>query len=64
MERERQAKWDAAHLRTATTKLTAQDYELFRATCYAQGKTPYAVLQQLVTEWMERERYTPCCGSW
>ena len=51
--RERQAKWDAEHLRTATTKLTVEEYERLREMCAAQGTTVYEILGKLVRAWMD-----------
>ena len=44
-ERDRQARWDAREMRTATTKVRREVYEKFRALCQEQGETPYSVLQ-------------------
>ena len=51
--RECQARWDAEHLRTATTKLTVEEYERLRGMCAAQGTTVYELLGKLVRAWME-----------
>ena len=53
MERTRQAKWDKRRLRSATTKLPVEYYMEFRIACYAAGRTPYAVLRQLIDGWMK-----------
>lgn len=52
--RERQARWDAQEMRTATTKVRWDVYEEFQAMCQERGKTPYAVLQGLLRDWMEQ----------
>lgn len=54
--RTRQAKWDAANLATAATKLDRDEYGEFRAMCAAEGVTPYAVIGQLVRGWMRQRR--------
>lgn len=54
--RTRQAKWDAAHLATAATKLDRDEYGEFRAMCAAEGVTPYAVIGQLVRGWIRERR--------
>lgn len=43
--RDRQARWDAREMRTATTKVRRETYDLFRKLCQKQGETPYSVLQ-------------------
>ena len=53
LERTRQAKWDKRCLRSATTKLPVEYYMEFRIACYAAGRTPYAVLRQLIDGWMK-----------
>ena len=54
--RSKQAKWDAAHLATAATKLERSEYGEFRALCLAEGVTPYAVIGKLVRGWMRERR--------
>lgn len=39
-------------MRTATTKVRREEYQLFRRLCRERGKTPYSVLQDLLFEWM------------
>lgn len=54
--RDRQARWDAREMRTATTKIRRETYKEFRNLCEAGGKTPYAVLQMLLLDWMKQAR--------
>lgn len=50
--RDRQARWDAREMRTATTKVRRDVYEAFRRLCEEQGKTPYSVLQAFVLKFV------------
>ena len=52
MDRERQARWDAAHLRTASTKLTVAEYRQLQEACAAEGHTVYSLLRWLLQEWL------------
>lgn len=53
--RERQARWDAAELRTASTKVRREVYERFQELCHTAEKTPYSVLKALLLDWMRRQ---------
>lgn len=53
-KRDRQARWDAREMRTATTKVRRDVYEEFRRLCQEQGETPYSVLQGLLLDFMAR----------
>ena len=59
MERLKQAKWDAAHLATVSTRMQVPKYLLLRALCRAAGTTPYALIKLLLEEWM-----AGVAGSW
>lgn len=50
--RERQARWDLEHLRTASTKMVPEEYRLFRALCAARKTTAYIVLRTMARRWM------------
>ena len=52
MDRERQAKWDAANLRTASTKLRPAEHQALRAACERQDVTVYDLIRQLLRAWM------------
>ena len=52
MERERQARWDAAHLRTASTKLTVAEYRMLQEACAAEGHTVYSLMQWVLREFI------------
>lgn len=43
-----QARWDKEHLRTVTTKLSKEDYAIFRDKCMLYGHTPYSMTKQLI----------------
>ena len=46
--RDRQARWDAKEMRTATTKVRREVYEEFDRMCRNRSRTPYNVLQELL----------------
>ena len=52
MNRERQEKWDAAHLRVASTKLSAEQYLAIKGMCALQGTTVYALIKALLLRWV------------
>ena len=52
-DRDRQARWDAREMRTATTKVRRETYDLFRRLCQEQGETPYSVLQGFLLAFVE-----------
>ena len=52
-ERHRQAEWDARELRTASTKVRRETYEIFRRLCRARKTTPYAVLQGFLLAYVD-----------
>lgn len=51
--RDRQARWDAREMRTATTKVRREVYEEFRRLCQEQRTTPYAVLQDFLLAFVD-----------
>lgn len=51
--RDRQARWDAREMRTATTKVRREVYEEFRRLCQERGETPYSVLQGFLLAFVE-----------
>lgn len=53
-KRDRQARWDAREMRTATTKVRRDVYEEFRRLCQEQGRTPYGVLQDFLLAFVDR----------
>lgn len=53
MERERQARWDAAHLCTASTRLSMDKYLVIRALCALGGTTVYALIKDLLDAWLD-----------
>ena len=57
--RVRQAKWDAKHIRSASTRLTIAEHERFKACCKRLGVTRYQVIRYMITLFMygvQRER--------
>ena len=44
--RERQARWDARHMRTVSCRIRREQYERFKAACRMRGVTPYEVLKR------------------
>jgi len=53
MKRERQARWDMNHLRTASTKLTVGEYCRLQVACEAEGMTVYTLLQKMLKEYLQ-----------
>ena len=51
--RDRQARWDAQEMRTATTKVRREAYETFRQLCEERGSTPYAELRDFLLAFVE-----------
>ena len=51
--RDRQASWDAREMRTATTKVRREVYEVFQALCKEQGETPYSVLRDFLLSFVD-----------
>jgi len=52
LERERQARWDAAHLHTVSTRFRTEEYEAFRSACDGLGLSMYSVVAGLVRNWL------------
>lgn len=48
----RQLRWHKRNLRTITAKLSAEEYEIFKAVCKAARTTPYAVLCRLARSYI------------
>lgn len=46
--RERQARWDKANLVTVSTHLRLDEAADWRHACFVAGRSPYAVLQDMV----------------
>ena len=44
--RQRQARWDARHMKTVSCRIRSEQYERFKAACRMRGVTPYEVLRQ------------------
>ena len=44
--RQRQARWDARHMKTVSCRVRSEQYERFKAACRMRGVTPYEVLRQ------------------
>lgn len=65
MERKRQAKWDAANLRTVSTKVSVAEAERLHAACAAAGVSLYDLLRRLCREWLAdiERRETPSAAE-
>jgi len=70
VERERQARWDAAHLVSLGTKLRERQAARLWTLCALEGVSVYALLRRLVLAWMEEteqrmtaETETARCGE-
>lgn len=64
MERERQARWDAENLHTASTKLMPGEYRILRDACDARGITVYALVKRLLRGWlMDYARDNPAAAD-
>ena len=57
MERERQARWDAANLHTASTKLTEKEYRRLQEACAVAGTSVYALIQRLLKAWLSEQAW-------
>lgn len=55
-ERLRQARWDATHLRTVSTKLTVAKAKELHAACAKEGVPAYTLLQLLLSDWLDEWR--------
>lgn len=44
--RQRQARWDARHMKTVSCRVRSEQYERFKAACRMRGVTPYEVLKR------------------
>ena len=51
-ERLRQAKWDAAHLRTVSTKLSVAECKCLHDACARENTTAYALMRKLLRGWL------------
>ena len=52
VEKTRQARWDAGHISSATTRLPRCEYLALRDACALEGTTVYALLARLIRAWM------------
>ena len=50
-DRKSQAKWDAKHMRTVSSKLTRDKYERLIDACIRRGTTPYRIIRKLLELW-------------
>lgn len=51
--RDRRDRWDREEMRTATTKVRREIYEVFRALCKERKTTPYAVLRDFLLAYVD-----------
>lgn len=56
LDRSRQARWDADHIRTASCRLRVEEMERLKAECRAQGTTVYGLLRYMVTVYLASRR--------
>jgi len=56
MNRERQARWDGKNMVVLSTKLRTKDAAEIDMLCRQEGRTIYAVLQELLADWKARKR--------
>lgn len=54
-KREYQARWDARHLRTFSTKLTKKQAQRPRDTCSRADTNPYRLLQNMLLTWIREQ---------
>ena len=65
VDRERQARWDAVNLRTASTKMLPGEYQILQRACDVEGITIYALIKQLIRSWlMEFAERHPDQAEW
>ena len=47
-------RWDALHLRTVSTKVTAEERRVLAALCQAEGVSVYGLCRRLLRQWEEQ----------
>ena len=53
----RQSRWDKAHMRTASTRLKKEEYEILRRLCRECKITPYALMGYMLRTWIACMEY-------
>lgn len=56
LDRTRQARWDADHIRTASCRLRVEEMERLKAECRAQGITVYGLLRYIISVYLASRR--------
>ena len=51
--RARQARWDRAHIKTASCRLTQEEMARFRRACRAQNLTVYGAIRAMIAEFVQ-----------
>ena len=51
--RARQARWDRAHIKTASCRLTQEEMARFRRACRAQDLTVYGAIRAMIAEFVQ-----------
>lgn len=66
LRRDRQARWDATHVKTASTRLTVAEWENLRRECAIQGITVYQLLRRCIAMYLlvRRVRAAKRGGDW
>lgn len=66
LDRSRQARWDAEHVRTASCRLRVEEMERLKAECRAQGTTVYGLLRYMIAAYLAQRRrdyFWPSAGG-
>lgn len=48
VEKKRQRQWDKKHLRTVSTKITVQDFQILSEYCRKFHTTPYRLMKEFI----------------
>lgn len=57
LNRTRQARWDADHMRTASCRLTVDEMDRLRAATKADGVTIYGLLRYMISVYLRQSGY-------
>lgn len=56
LQRDRQARWDAEHIITASCRLTVPEYQEFRHECRSLGVTMYSFIRYCIISFLADRR--------
>lgn len=59
--RDRQARWDADHIRTASCRLTKEEYTALRRECHKQHITVYGLVRACLLAYLDEREV---CAPW